>query len=619
MRRLNLIYRILLLSYWPLISNIGYAQNIASFPLLDFENGYGSSRLDLTDAQTEIVGDDRYHALRVIFGNRDIRPSVDVIFPETDLSGYLGIAMDIRNEGDEAIAVEAQCFNGKTPSVTINDGARFFYRSMVVLKPGESDSLFITFSRSPSTLPAYVNNYFKGMFGLPGGYVRRKENIDLTRINTVSIFKLRDGKHSTFSIDNIRAVGRYSLSDESALQHGFFPFVDRFGQYRHRDWPGKTRSTDDIVNQRLREQAALETYSGPVDWNQYGGWATGPALTATGHFRVEKYHGKWWLVDPLGKLFWSQGLNIVGISQRTPIQGREHYFTSVPLGGDFYKANLMTKYEGNLDKALETVHKRLRSWGMNTIAANSNPDLYVHKKTPYTIEIRSGISNPIPDNIDEAEFRALFVSRLQRDDIVAAANDPWCIGYFVDNELAWPSENSEKTIGRYFRIIHEELRKFAPHKLYLGCRSNSPNFNRIAFETAARYCDVISINHYDYNLSDFRETDGLDRPVIVGEFHFGALDRGLLHPGLRAVANQKQRARVYQHFVNQALNSPIIVGTHWFQYVDQICTGRNDGENYQIGFVDVCDRPYPEITATASEIGSYLYTYRLNGTGAADR
>ena len=42
----------------------------------------------------------------------------------------------------------------------------------------------------------------------------------------------------------------------------------------------------------------------------------------------------------------------------------------------------------------------------------------------------------------------------------------------------------------------------------------------------------------------------------------------------------------YGHYVSEALEHPAVVGTHWFQYRDQMVTGRGDGENYQIGFVD---------------------------------
>ena len=69
-------------------------------------------------------------------------------------------------------------------------------------------------------------------------------------------------------------------------------------------------------------------------------------------------------------------------------------------------------------------------------------------------------------------------------------------------------------------------------------------------------------------------------PLIIGEFHFGALDRGLFHPGLVAVANQEARAQAYKDYVLGALAHPQFVGCHWFQYQDEPTTGRGyDEEN----------------------------------------
>ena len=98
--------------------------------------------------------------------------------------------------------------------------------------------------------------------------------------------------------------------------------------------------------------------------------------------------------------------------------------------------------------------------------------------------------------------------------------------------------------------------------------------------------------------------------MIIGEFHFGALDRGLLHTGLRAVSNQHQRGCAYTDYVKQALENNRIVGVHWFQHTDQLVTGRGDGENYQIGFVDIVDRPYPEMVEASRRLAVYLYEYR---------
>ena len=98
--------------------------------------------------------------------------------------------------------------------------------------------------------------------------------------------------------------------------------------------------------------------------------------------------------------------------------------------------------------------------------------------------------------------------------------------------------------------------------------------------------------------------------MVVGEYHFGSLDKGQPHTGLRTASSQKQRARIYKHFVDEALESDYIIGTHWFQYIDQCYTARMDGENYQIGFIDICDRPHKEMIEASRQIKGYMYHLR---------
>ncbi len=42
-----------------------------------------------------------------------------------------------------------------------------------------------------------------------------------------------------------------------------------------------------------------------------------------------------------------------------------------------------------------------------------------------------------------------------------------------------------------------------------------------------------------------------------------------------------------------------VIGADWFQYYDEPKYGRNDGENYNMGLVDIYDQPYEEITLAA--------------------
>lgn len=96
--------------------------------------------------------------------------------------------------------------------------------------------------------------------------------------------------------------------------------------------------------------------------------------------------------------------------------------------------------------------------------------------------------------------------------------------------------------------------------------------------------------------------------LLIGEFHFGALDRGLFHTGLVSLPNQKARAQTYIAYVRGPLRHPQFVGCHWFQYFDEPTTGRSyDEENYQIGFVDIADTPYAETIAACREVGYSLY------------
>jgi len=43
-------------------------------------------------------------------------------------------------------------------------------------------------------------------------------------------------------------------------------------------------------------------------------------------------------------------------------------------------------------------------------------------------------------------------------------------------------------------------------------------------------------------------------------------------------------------------------------------TGRGDGENYQIGLVDICYNPYMEMIAALREIVYNMYKYRVSST-----
>lgn len=124
------------------------------------------------------------------------------------------------------------------------------------------------------------------------------------------------------------------------------------------------------------------------------------------------------------------------------------------------------------------------------------------------------------------------------------------------------------------------------------------------------FFDVFSLNCYAFDPTpemDFVKNAGVDLPIMIGEFHAGALDRGLPATGLKGVKNQQERAKLWRLYVEKCAAHPYGVGAHWFQYNDQFCLGRFDGENYQIGMVDVCMQPHVELFAAAKESSEILY------------
>lgn len=678
------------------------AQEEQSQVLFDFSGDFDINLVKTENTRVKLSGKE---SLLVRAGKGE-RPNITLNAPEGhwDLSKYLYLTMDIRNPGTGEVEASCRVDNNKWV-----DGS-------VSVPGGESRTLSVLLKRNSP--PDSVKKHLFGMNGFPGGYVYIWEPIDFSKISSLVLLIEHASPGQIIEIDNVRATDSYDLPSEQELNSSFFPCIDTFGQYIHTDWPGKIYSVKDMAECRRQEAADLAGHPGPEGWNKYGGWAAGPQLRATGHFRAEKYNGKWWLVDPEGRLFFSHGITCVRSGNATPISDREHYFKGLPEAGaelakfygtgkwaphgyykghpgyktyDFSHANLFRKCgEDWRQKFANITHRRLRSWGMNTIANWSDPDIYLMRKTPYvttlgsggrSIEGATGHWRKFPDPFDES-FKDAFRVRLEKEK-GESANDPWCIGYFVDNELTWGDmtylalgaiasgadqpvkqafvkelkakymtieklnaawgtnhdsweallENREepdrqkagtdlvnfnsKTVKQYFKTIRDIIREMAPDKLYLGCRfdfhfypAEQKNMKWLV-AIAAEYCDIVSFNRYRFSGRGLVPPAGIDKPVIIGEWHMGAIDRGMFHTGLRSVANQDERGQAYASYVRGSLENPYLVGTHWFQYKDQPTTGRGDGENYQIGFVDICDSPYPETIKACREIGYKLYEYRM--------
>jgi len=653
------------------------------------------------------------------------RPGVTLKGPggHWNLTGFTELETIVKNVGKRPLTVHAAV---ESPAADRAARQNCCIES-VNIAPGQEATLKVSLR---ARVPESLREKLRGMRGCPGGFSSgSRATIDPTNVIGVSVYVYRPSADQVFEVSSLRAGGSPMFPLPENVDD-LFPMIDRFGQYVHKDWPGKVHSQNELARQREREAADLRAHPGPRDWNQYGGWLGGPKLEATGRFRVAKWRDKWWFVDPEGRLYWSHGLvRVTWSCGYTPITGRERLFADLPARGspfgpfygrstwaiagqyergtetyNFSGANLLRKYGPRwLEEYADIAHRRLRSWGLNTMANCSQPAIYLQRKTPYTatvyrldsppadtpgatgyvatihnssrvIEGTSGGWGKFPDVFDPS-FKATLVKEVAQHK-GKTVGDPWCLGYFPGNELNWGHDETtlaravltspadqpakralvddlktkyeqierlnaawkasyaswdallqstappgadqgrddlaaflDRTADAYFRQCREAVKEVDPEGLYLGCRFAGWSHGRV-FRAAAKYSDVISVNRYAETLADLRLPDGLDKPVLIGEFHFGALDRGKFHASLRQVASQQARGEAYEKYVRSALENPLVVGTHWHQFGDQATTGRDDGENFQNGFVDVCDTPYVETVEACRRIGYRLYEVR---------
>ena len=550
-----------------------------------------------------------------------------------DFSSAKWLAVDVENLSSvRQMRLTMHVSSGGANSESADHAAANFTKKRsvntgIALNPGERDVMRLLLPHPES-------------YAMPDG-VRGPLLVDTRHVDAVA-FQCQWPFEDEFAwvvdcrLSNIRLEGRPDPAPPCGDK--FFPFVDRYGQYRHSEWPGKVRSDSELVEDLAREEAAIAISPRPGSWDRFGGWKDGPQLEPSGNFRVEKVNGRWWFVAPSGHLFFSTGIDVVrDMVDVTDGTSRPRWFeTSLPPDGKlpFVRWNLEKKF-GRKDYELgylDFVLRRLDAWGFNTIGNWSASALCMKSRKPYVVSVlerAKGVKRhpklPIYDLASsdfERQMRKAIRDRFASDSLLCrAAKDAMCIGFFVDNELPfrkWISDVGEERaatlLDRYFRVCREELATAAPGKLYLGSRFVGFRQPGVLWRMAAKHCDVVTVNAYANtvgNLPARMFAKGAEKPILVGEFHFGCLDRGMFRAGLCPVANQVERARSYVRFVEGCLRHPLVVGCHWFQYRDQPLLGRGDGEAYQIGFVDVCDRPYAEMGAAARKIGESIYRMRM--------
>jgi hypothetical protein len=385
---------------------------------------------------------------------------------------------------------------------------------------------------------------------------------------------------------------------------------DQWGQWAYIDYPRKIKSQEQLDKELAEEEKAFGR-GADFGYCELGGYKDTHAH-ATGFFRVEQINGVWWFIDPHGHLYLSTGVNGAGAG----------------FGGGAAPA----KQPANV--APNRTTRRLESWGFSTGGQGK----------PRTVMLRWNIGRNtsflgLPD-VYAADF-ASGIDESASQQCAPLRDDPLVLGYFIGNEPPWGDRESEvvdmilkgpdgatKTklgeflaqgdtpkrrrqfvvtaFERYLNLINTALKKYDPNHLNLGIRFGGKPADDVM--RMGRTFDVCSINVYEYEPTKqleraYRLTG---RPILIGEFHIGVPENGL-GAGLVQAMNQTERGTGYRYYVEQGLSLPYALGTHWFQWTDEPITGRMDGENYNIGFIDATGRAYPELVGAAKATHKRLH------------
>jgi agarase len=232
------------------------------------------------------------------------------------------------------------------------------------------------------------------------------------------------------------------------------------------------------------------------------------------------------------------------------------------------------------------------------------------------------------DGSDVPTKRAFTDLMRKKYDSIDALNEAWSTDITdwdafdagIDSKLRTDAQRQDYSdmlgvfANKYFTIVKKAMDFYMPNHMYLGARFADWGMPIEVVRASAEHVDVISFNRYKEGLPDHEWTflDEFDMPTIIGEFHFGASDSGLFHPGLLIGADQEDRARMYYEYMISVVDNPYFIGAHWFQYIDSPITGRAlDGENYNVGFVSVTDVPYAPMVKAAKKLHSEMYERRF--------
>ncbi|MBR3086072.1 MAG: exo-alpha-sialidase [Kiritimatiellae bacterium] len=376
------------------------------------------------------------------------------------------------------------------------------------------------------------------------------------------------------------------------------------------------------------------------------GMETGVRGKATGFFHVEAIDGLCWMVDPLGR-----AIVLAGVDWCTWVGMYCEEIQSAPYG------EAVKEKFASAVKWAESADARLASWGFNFVAVGSCPEIkyrsLAHANGADHLYFSTHLcTGDDPDrwispyrNAPGTAFPNVFHPRfaeeceeLARKRCAPHVDDPWLVGYFLDNELRWgatdealfdtvaalpPGHTARKALEefvagrgddavapetvkreflafvaeRYYSTLCGAIRKADPNHLILGNRFAGIVQPAAVIAACGRHCDVVSLNVYPHvefstggifsnhpahggkPLADaFRAFhDIAGKPLLLTEWSFPALDAGLpcTHGAGQRVKTQADRAKASEILLRTVFSLPFVIGHDFFMWQDDPPLGFN--------------------------------------------
>jgi hypothetical protein len=432
--------------------------------------------------------------------------------------------------------------------------------------------------------------------------------------------------------------------------------VDKFGQWIPVDWESKINNIEELEAAWKKDEAILDSQDN-LNRDIYGGF-NNTSQEATGYFYTKKIDAKWWFVDPLGNLFLATGINGVSPGDYTRTKNRKYIFAELPPK-EFQKTtddknaplvsyglwNQQRRFGDDWKNQWKNLEiKRMKAWGLTAInwSVPELNDTVVYAKFLKGWGIEEGVMG-LPDIYSQAFLDR--VDKIAKEQCAPLKNDPYLLGYFIGNEPVWPGMESRvidailesdktpemkkvlqtylnerdtperrkkfihKSFIKFLEAINTAIKKYDSNHLTLGIRFGGDLNMEDTVIKMAEIFDVFSFNAYLHEVSQNklnRVSNIMDHPILIGEFHFGVSGRGLAG-GLEQVKDHKERGKAYSHYVENAFSHPNVVSSFWYRWRDQPNTGRNDGENYNIGLVNVVGLVYHDLTNAIRETHSKIF------------